>query len=448
MRGLWAANKYVAAATVVLFLAGYAVLFLTGVVTIRHLVDNLVAGYLMAWGLYAMLSEVSRAELGKRFILTTVTIVVCFLIAEGGVLLGVVDYRPAFGTFDLRNPLSVAGRRFDPELLWVRNPYYKFEVDYQGNIGRGWCVPPDPSRRVRVEYDRNGFRNNRDMTEAEVVVIGDSYVEAAMTPDAALSTSILARLQGKTVANLGNSGYGPPQELAVLKRFGFPLNPKTVIWAFYEGNDVSDMKGYEKDMAMMSGESPFWQDFWFRSLSRNLLSLSFRSTLRDCVPSPRIQPYWAKFTDHTQSVSPVFFASPDQVDSFLSEADLRGAASYIAEAARLCRERNIRFIIVFVPDKYRVYADLSNVAPSTEQIRSWRLDDFPTRLERILAAMIPGVEYVDLTPALKAESRRGIPTYLSDDTHWSFEGHRVVAEVMHRAIESSILQKPVQKAQR
>ena len=74
MRG-WAAHKYVAAATVVLFLAGYTVLFQTGVVTIRHLVDNLVAGYLMAWGLYAMLSEVPRAKLGKRFILTTVTIV-------------------------------------------------------------------------------------------------------------------------------------------------------------------------------------------------------------------------------------------------------------------------------------------------------------------------------------------------------------------------------------
>jgi hypothetical protein len=448
MRGWWAAHKYVAAATVVLFLAGYAVVFLTGVVTIRHLVDNLVAGYLMAWGLYAMLSEMPRAELGKRFILTTVTIVAGFLVAEGGVLLGVVDYRPVFGTVDLENALSVAGRRFDHELLWVRDSYYKFEADYQGNIGRGWCIPPDPSKRVRVEYDRNGFRNHRDMTEAEIVVVGDSYVEAAMTPDDALSTSILARLQGKTVANLGNSGYGPPQELGVLKRFGFLLHPKTVIWAFYEGNDVSDTRSYEKNVAMIAGESPFWQDFWFRSLSRNVLALSFRSMPQDCVPSPRIQPYWAKFTDHTQSVSPVFFASPDHVDSFPPEADLRGAAEYIAEAARLCRERNIRFIVVFVPDKYRVYSDLGNVTLSTEQIRSWRLDDFPTRLERMLAAMIPDVEYMDLTPALKAESRQGIATYLSDDTHWSLEGHRVAAEVMHRAIESSVLLKPVQKAQR
>lgn len=286
------------------------------------------------------------------------------------------------------------------------------------------------------------------MTEADIVVIGDSYVEAPMTPSAALSTSILAQLQGSSVANLGNSGYGPPQELRVLKRFGLPLNPKTVIWAFYEGNDISDMKTYEDKVAAMTGQNPFWQDFWFRSLSRNLLALYFRPTPQECVPSPRVQPYWAKFTDHTDAVKPVFFGPPDAVDYFPSDVDLRAAAGYIAEAARLSRLRNIRFMVVFVPDKYRVYSSLNNVALSTETLRTWKMDDFPARLERLLEEMIPSLEYVDLTSALKAESRRGIPTYLSDDTHWSFEGHRVAAEEMHRALQSIRLPKLLQKAQR
>jgi ABC-type uncharacterized transport system permease subunit len=98
MIGWWARNRYIAAATVVVFVAGYVLLFLTGVTTTRHLVDNLVAGYLMAWGLFAMLSDLSRAELGKRFILTTATIVSCFVIAESAVVLGMVDYRSVFGT--------------------------------------------------------------------------------------------------------------------------------------------------------------------------------------------------------------------------------------------------------------------------------------------------------------------------------------------------------------
>lgn len=447
MTGWWAQHRYIAAAIAAVFFAGYALFFLTGVSTTRHLVDNLVAGYLMGWGLYAMISDLSRAELGKRFILTTATIAGCFVIAESAVVLGMVDYRSVFGNSHLSHALSIAGRQFDPELGWVREPYYKFEADYQGNLGRGLCIPPDPSKRIKIQYDQNGFRNRRDMTSADIVVIGDSYIEAPMTPDEALSTSILAQLQGKVVANLGSSGYGPPQELRVLKRYGISLNPQTVVWAFYEGNDVSDMKGYEKNATALTEESRFWQDFWFRSLTRNLLAVYFRPSERDCVPSARIQPYQARFTDYAQMVSPVFFAPPDYVDTFPSDDDLRGAANYIAEAAALCRERNIRFIVAFVPDKYRVYAGLSNVTLTTDEIRSWKLDDSPTRLERILGAMIPGIEYVDLTPALQSESRRGVPTYLSDDTHWSVEGHRVVAGVLHLAIESA-LGMPVQKAER
>ena len=98
MTGWRAKHRYIAAATMAVFLAGYALFFLTGVSTTRHLVDNLVSGYFMAWGLYAMLSDLSRAELGKRFILTTATIAGCFVIAESTVVLGMVDYRSVFGT--------------------------------------------------------------------------------------------------------------------------------------------------------------------------------------------------------------------------------------------------------------------------------------------------------------------------------------------------------------
>ena len=38
-------------------------------------------------------------------------------------------------------------------------------------------MPPDPSRTVVIRYDRNGFRNAQNLETAEVVVIGDSYVE-------------------------------------------------------------------------------------------------------------------------------------------------------------------------------------------------------------------------------------------------------------------------------
>lgn len=429
----WGRNRYVAAATIGLFLVGYSILFMTGASSIRHLLDNLIAGYLIAWGLYGILTDLPRSEVGKRFVLTTLSITLCIALAESAVLMRLVDFRHVFGTFDSQNALSSAGRRFDSELLWRHEPYYSFEAEYQGNLGRALCIPPDSSQRVQVRYDGNGFRNAQDWTQADIVVIGDSYIEAPMVADAALSTTLLSRLQGRTVANLGNSGYGPQQELGVLKRYGLALQPKTVIWAFFEGNDFTNTDEYDVKVALMAGKNPRWQDFWFRSLSRNLLSLYFRNA-SVCEPNPRIQQYRGRFSDRSNGTMPVFFAPTEVV--YPSDEELRRVTEYILEAARICRERNIRFIVLFVPEKYRVYHDLANFEVETEELRSWRVSDLPQRLQRVLVREDSSIEYVDLTPALKAESRRGIATYLPDDTHWSTAGHRVAAEVMHRVLAS------------
>ena len=136
------------------------------------------------------------------------------------------------------------------ELLWQHDPYFQYEEAVPGQYGRSFMCATRSFANVVVRYDRNGFRNSVDLQQADIVVIGDSYIEGYMTPESKLATTLLGQLQGKTVANLGHSGYGPQQELVVLKRYGLPLHPHTVIWAFFEGNDlfrstnVRDTSGY------------------------------------------------------------------------------------------------------------------------------------------------------------------------------------------------------------
>ena len=276
-----------------------------------------------------MLSNLPRKEIDTRFIVMTMptpTIGACF-----------TAWRRQTRCF----ASSITERclvPFDNKIHWpaqagsstgnsfgCNEPYYHFEADYQGNLGRALCFPQDPSQRVTVQYDRNGFRNPADLDRADIVVLGDSYIEAPMILDKALSTTVLGRLQGRPVANLGNSGYGPQQELAVLKRFGLPLRPEVVVWAFFEGNDLSNMEEYHGKAARVAGAHAVWQDFWFRSLSRNLLALYFRSK-QECVPNVRIQEFRAEFSDENNSSSPVFFA-PTEVVSYPEET-VREAQSY------------------------------------------------------------------------------------------------------------------------
>ena len=392
--------------------------------------DNAIASYLLAWALYGMFARVPLSEVGKRFLLTTSALVGCWLLAESAALFRLIDYRALLGRFEQGNPLSIAGRRFDNELLWRHEAYYHYKTAYQGNLGQALCTPPDPARIIDVSYDKNGFRNNRDINEAELVVIGDSYIEGYLTSEAKLVTTILSDLQGKAVANLGHSGYGPQQELVVLKRFGLPLKPKTVIWAFFEGNDFLDADGYE-NRAHFSGNT-FWQDFWFRSLTRNVAMAIFRHSPAACTPSDSIADLKAEFAYANNKTETVFFA-PTEIEP-PSESTLQQAAALIAKAAKLCQKQNIRFLVAFVPEKYRVYHDLPNVSLLTDAVRKWHVSSMPDQFKQVLTRLDPCIEYIDLTPALKSASQKGIATYLPDDTHWTDEGHRVAAETIHQAL--------------
>ena len=128
-------------------------------------------------------------------------------------------------------------------------------------------MPPDPSRTVVIRYDRNGFRNAKTLETAEVVVIGDSYVEGYLMSDEHLLTTHLSKLQGMSVANLGHSGYGPQQELAVLRRFGLPLKPKpssghsSRVMIFRMRRNTGHPAARRR--ARHRPWQDFWRDFWF-----------------------------------------------------------------------------------------------------------------------------------------------------------------------------------------
>ena len=119
--------------------------------------------------------------------------------------------------------------------------------------------------RWDAKYDKNGCRNEQDFQKADIVVAGDSMVEGITVPTPQLMTSLLGRVEAKVVANLGQSAYGPQQELASLKRFGLPLHPQTVLWVFSEASDLGDVVWYDDAMRDPPG---WWHSFYMRSFTR------------------------------------------------------------------------------------------------------------------------------------------------------------------------------------
>lgn len=116
---------------------------------------------------------------------------------------------------------------------------------------------------VVYESDEHGFHNPRGMWKkqsADIVTLGDSYTHGVCVPtDKGFVATI--RSQRPHTINLGVNGHGPLTSLATLKEYGESLKPKLVLWFYYEGNDLRDLDGWEKNSPLLKRyvESSFSQ---------------------------------------------------------------------------------------------------------------------------------------------------------------------------------------------
>jgi PAS domain S-box-containing protein len=116
---------------------------------------------------------------------------------------------------------------------------------------------------------------------------------------------------------------------------------------------------------------------------------------------------------------------------------LKISGEAIEEAYRLVRDDGGHLLVVFAPTAFRVYHDIADFKEAGEDIPQWDLNDLPDRLRRMTSEISPDISYLDLTPALKSAAKHNTLVFLSDDTHWSSEGHQVISEVLAKALMRS-----------
>ena len=94
------------------------------------------------------------------------------------------------------------------------------------------------------DSDRYGFNNPDDQwnfDEVEYLLVGDSYVHGACVNSPYDIASVLRNISNKSVINIGYRGNGPLIEYAGLREY-LNTNVKKVLWFYYEGNDLADLK--------------------------------------------------------------------------------------------------------------------------------------------------------------------------------------------------------------
>jgi len=423
--------------TLLLFVLCYLLIVRAGASDVKHLFSFLVASYLVVWGGYSLLSPTSKDEIRGQFVLMTLSLGLALFFAELPAWLNLIDYRKAF-SISGNLPWEQPGYEPDLELLAKPEPHHSIKMLFRrGNIGDALCLPTTrQAEAFELRYDQNGFRNDQDLTSADIAVIGDSYVESQMFPNSVLATTRLAETTQKTVANLGRAGYGPQQELAVLKRYVLPLHPRFVVWVFYEGNDLYDAQQYAEMVTRLRHTLNSMEIVWERSFTKNSLSWLMRF-IRGCTPAPSVQAVPATILDHEGKEHRVYVKGrSSSVSITKQELDaLKKSVAAMEEAYRLIHKEGAHFIVLFAPTAFRAYHEIARFEKDGMSLSPpWVLDDLPDRLRKMLTEISPDIGYLDLTPVLKSAARKYSPVFLPDDTHWSIEGHQVVAEALAGAL--------------
>jgi hypothetical protein len=346
-------------------------------------------------------------------------------IVEGLSLVGLINAREWFSE-DVGRPWQSRYNRLDPELLYIHQPFMTIQGRMVGgDFGQVFDIPDPCPHEFSVRTDRDGFRNVKDMDEADVVVLGDSYVEGVIVPYEQIMTSQLSMRLKVPVLNLGQVGYGPDQELIVFKRYGLPRRPKVCVWCFFEGNDLSDMVeyqfrklGWQERMQLMDSPTA-------RSFTLNLLAFLERPP----ASIPKLMPVARCNIGTTPAGVKMYFFHQSDALRKGEVKSLRRLTEILTEWSGLCSRHAVRPVFVYVPTKVRVYADICRFEEGSSS-RRWFVEPLKDQIRGIVEDVSSGITFLDLTEVLKLPAKQADDTYFSDDSHWTPSGHRVVADAI------------------
>jgi len=333
------------------------------------------------------------------------------------------------------------------------------------HLMRGNIVPLSPDQdqvvaHIHMITDANGFRNSPpEKAVYDIVALGDSFTRAS---GVAFSwPQKLAEYTGSDVLNLGDVGFGPQDELKVLRQYGLKKQPQWVIMAYFEGNDLYDAAAYEQ-------ANPFILPRFGRYiLEQGLEAWHERSDGDAYAAVAASYRYPITVTINDANLEITFFSYYLAWLSVSSEAiessqNYRLVTDTILKMRELSEEAGANFLLVYMPSKEHIYLPYLNDAdipahvftdvPTIElgeagflQFTSERATPELTRQHmddqgHLLADFAAEHEilYLDLASTFQEEAGTGAELYYPFDTHWNQQGHDLAAEIINEYIKEML----------
>ncbi len=323
-----------------------------------------------------------------------------------------------------------------------------------------------PAHAFTLTTDKRGLRNQTDLNQYDVVVLGDSFAEGSGVSDEQNWPVLLAQKTGRTVYNLGMSGGNPTDYVEVLREVGQPLKPKIVLCMLYEGNDFRDSNFPSSGQGR---SKPSFKDIIFKTspLRQRLAELIIRTF--SPINSNRFNISPATLNNPRHIMYPVswlpmnvpqgsanyytfdlkrFLAHCQTSEQFSQTQGCRKTQETLTLLQSQCAASGARLIVVYAPDKPHLLLPAEREYLDPAKLRAYMAlarKNLPPE-EKILDTILPqldtfemvtadfcrkqAIEFVSLTDILRQQILAGRWVYFTYDQHWSPEGHRIVADFL------------------
>jgi hypothetical protein len=311
-------------------------------------------------------------------------------------------------------------RHYDPDYLVRSRGFHVFSSTL------GWT----PRRGVtavvggkRVTFDDEGHRSDGRRrrvvrSPVRVAVLGDSIAFGLDVSDEETFASLLdARENGIEALNMAVQGYGPGQELLLLRADALGHVPNVVILAFCLSNDFADAT---LPVSLYDGRTPKPRFV----LIGNDLVLD-QSSLRQSSAQRAVQ--W--LSDHSHVFNrlsrPLDAAEPPyelhwharKRAALADEAQvLRLTLALVREMAEACRVRGVKFLVAAFPSR------------ASYERKSWLVERF---VESLKAEQI---DVVDMAERFRAHGLQAESIQLDDIGHLNPRGHEAATDILESEV--------------
>jgi hypothetical protein len=407
---------------------------------------SLFTTYFGCWSLAVVVSSSPRLMI-MRALATTLVVMTGLLILEVPAMLKLVHWNVVMRRLSAEGSDYGTSYVLDKDLGFRRSPNMLWSGRPASDIESKYGLPPSLATPITFTYDRWGYRNTVEMERASVVLIGDSYVEGWYVSDEQTVASRLAHWSGQCVANLGVAGYGTKQELRVLKGDALAKKPKLIAWFFFEGNDFYDDDWFDSILgAMVRGpEETASEELARRRFLNEILALlnkdlngdnwkerSFTINAVRFIRAwsdpifPNRAPFWAFLSGRDGSSKRIYFSDYGAVPwTEYQERQWEKAKQNFREGIDAARVSGADVILIYIPIKFRVYREFIKIPPGSPMNHWGVWTSLPQKFMEFCGTV--SVSCLDLTERLQQAVRKGMNVYAPADTHWSSEGHAVVA---------------------